>query len=155
MRPLNDVLSQTDAAILLTAVIAILPVIYSWMKANVVPNWLKVVIVFAASGLGGFLTAYTAGQFIDGLSIIQMGSVVFTAGSAIYTTFFRQLGLEQYLFARASIISKAEKSIAGQIGTMSSETIKNSVDPSCGTSVKVTAERVDTPTPSPPVVPRG
>lgn len=142
-------MSQTDAAILLGAFTTfLLPFAHSWMKSQIIPDWIRFLIALAISALGGFLTAYVSGRLVTTASVIELGAIISTAGAGIYITAFGNLGLERWLYPRASVIADAQKSVAGQIGTMSTETIKDAVDPNSSTVVSVRAQSFDTTEPS-------
>lgn len=150
-------LSQSSAVILLSGFTAIgLPFAYAWAASKVLPSWMRFIIACVASGVAGFLTAYVGGQINQEFDIIQNGSVILVASYGIYYGIFRGLGLEAVLFPRAGVINEAQKSVASQIGIMSQQTITDVTDPTCPTTIVVTAEKQDGVSPSAnPVVPKG
>lgn len=149
------VFDQADSAILLTSFSFLLPFVYAWMKSNILPDWVKFIIVVIVCGVGGWLTAMTAGQFVGSASIVQNGSIVAIAGLAIYDRVFKSLGLEQAIFPRASLVTAAQASVASQIGTLSTQTVKDAVSANTNTTILVTAERREDPTAMTSVIPKG
>lgn len=113
------------------------------MKSNILPDWLKFLLVMVICGVGGFLSAAASGQITDKNSIIQNGAYIAIAGSAIYGGVFKGLNLEKVLYPRASVISGAMKSVSAQIGLMSHDTICAAVDPKSSTSIRVLAQSFD------------
>jgi len=136
-------LSQTDAALALGFFSScVVPYTYAWMKAKVLPDSVKFIIIFVVCTIGGFLTAYVGGALTGSLSLIQFASVVGAAGFGIYVTVFQKLGLERVIFPRASVITEAQKSVAAQIGMMSQQTINSAVNPESTTAISVRAESI-------------
>jgi hypothetical protein len=126
------------------------------MKSNVLPDWVKFIIVCVWCGLGGFLTSYIGGQFVDSLTIVEKGAIIAVGGGAIYAAVFRGLQLERVLYPRAAVITEAQKSVAAQIGLMSHDTIAEATDPMSTTVIAVTAQRQETTTPiNTSVIPKG
>lgn len=137
-------MSQLDWSILLGAFSSfVLPLAHAWMKSNVLPDWIKFVVALTTSAIGGLLTVLVSGELVNTLSIVQTAALIASAGAGIYALFFRQFGLERLLYPRASIISEAQKSVAGQIGMMSSQTIKDANDPKSNTAIRVLAEPIE------------
>lgn len=149
-------MSQTDAAILLGVVSGFgLTIVHAWMKSNVLPDWVKFSVALALSLIAGALTAYVSGQLVVTSSVIQNASYIGAAAAAFYVA-AGFTGLERVIFPRASVISDAQKSVAGQIGMMSKETISEAVDPNSSTAISVRAESVTYTGPEPSaVLPRG
>ena len=150
-------MNETDAAILLSALTTIaIPFAHSWMKSKVLPDWVRFLLACALSAAGGYLSAIVGGKLITPLSIIQAGALISTLGAGIYITAFGRLGLERVLFPRADVIAEAQKSVAGQIGMMSKQTISDAVDSTSDTTISVTATPVtDIGASTGPVVPEG
>jgi hypothetical protein len=135
-------MSQTDAAILLGLFSGVgLTIAHAWMKSNVLPDWVKFIVAALLSLITGFLTAYISGQVVLTRSVIENASYIGAAGAAFYIA-AGFTGLERVLFPRASVITEAQKSVAGQIGTMSTQTIKDAVDPNSSTVISVSATPV-------------
>lgn len=136
-------MSQLDYSIALGAFTSIvLPFAHAWMKSNILPDWVKLCVAVILSAIGGALTVLVSGELVNTLSIIQTAALIGSAGAGVYAVFFRQFGLERLLYPRASVITDAQKSVAGQIGMMSSQTIKDAVDPNSSTAISVRAESV-------------
>lgn len=134
-------LSQTDAALLLGGFSSILlPFVHTWLTVNILPDWVKFIIAVLISAIGGFLTSFVSGQLLNTLSVIQTAALIGGAGVGIYTIAFRGLNLEKVLFPRAYVIAEAQKSVATQIGTMATQTIKDAVNPTSDTIISVRAE---------------
>lgn len=150
-------LTQLDWSILLGAFSSfILPWAHSWMKSNVLADWIKFAVAVILSIVGGILTVLVSGELVNTLSIVQTAALIASAGAGIYAVFFKQFGLERVLYPRAAVISEAQKSVAGQIGMMSTETIKQAIDPNSTTAIKVSAEPVRYLGPETnPVLPKG
>jgi hypothetical protein len=152
----NLQLSQNDAALLLGGFTSIIvPFVYSWTKSNALSDWVKLFAVTLTCLIGGFLTVYAGGQYVDSDSIIQNAGKVAIAAGAIYGGIFRGLQVEKILFPRATVIGAAQRSVAVQIGNLSKDTITAVNDPSCPTSIKVVAEQVNSSPNAPVVIPRG
>lgn len=135
-------MSQTDAAIILGLLSGFgLTYAHAWMKSNVLPDWVKFTVAALLSLASGFLTAYVSGQIVVTRSVIENASYIGVAGAAFYIA-AGFTGLERVIFPRASVISEAQKSIAGQIGMLSSQTIKDAVDPNSSTVISVRATPV-------------
>ncbi len=137
-------MTSNEAALLLGGFTTVgLPFAYSWAASKVLPSWVRFIIACVASLVAGVLTALTAGTLAQEYDIIQNAAVIVTASYGIYYSVFRGLGLEAVLFPRAGVIDEAQKSVASQIGVMSRQTINDVVDPTCPTSIVVTAEKTE------------
>lgn len=150
-------IDQGDAAILLNGLtVILLPFVHSWMKAKILPDWLRFIIACVVSGIGGYLSAIVTGKFYDAQSLIQTAAVISTLGAGIYIGAFGRLGLEKAIFPRADIINEAQKSVAGQIGFLSTETVNAAVDPESTTVISVRAQAAEYVGSDPsPVQPKG
>ena len=136
-------MSKADFTILLNAAtIVLIPFVYSWVKSQVLPDWVRFILACLTCILVGALSAVVTGSVTTSASIIQNASTVIVLSYGVYYAVFRGLHLEAILFPRASVINLAEKSVAAQIGTMSSQTIKDATDPLSSTAIKVSAESV-------------
>lgn len=136
-------MSQVDASIILGAFWSCVPPLaHAWMKSNILPDWVKFVVAVLLSILGGTLTIIVSGKLINTLSIIQTAALIGSASAGIYAILFRQFGLESVLYPRAGVITEAQKSVAAQIGMMSTQTIKDAANPESSTVISVQATPV-------------
>lgn len=153
---LMNYVTPSNAALLLGAATAFgLPFAYAWAQSKALPSWQRFVIACIASFIVGVLTAYSSGQVRSDVDIVQNAATIVTLSYGVYYGVFRGLGLESVLFPRAGVVTEAQKSVAAQISTLSSETIKDVVDPTCPTSIVVSAEKVETAPNQDPVIPKG
>ena|SRR5688572_30662160 len=137
-------LSQLDWSIILGVFSSfILPLAHSWMKSNVLADHTKFVVAIVLSIITGFITVSASGELVNTLSIVQTAALIASAAAVVYGIFFKQFGLERWLYPRADVIAEAQKSVAGQIGMMSRETINSAADPNSTTAIKVSAEPVE------------
>lgn len=149
-------MTPSNAALLLGAVTTFgLPFAFAWAQSKVLPSWFRFVIACVASLIVGALTAFSTGQIKEEFDIIQNAATIVTFSYGIYYSIFRALGLEAVLFPRAGVITDAQASVASQIGTMSKQTINDVVDPTCPTSIVVTAEKQNTAPSADSVIPKG
>ena len=106
--------SQTDALTLLAAFTALTSLLVMWLKAVDIKDTYKFCIVCAASVIGGFLTAYGAGQFDFRNSIIGNAAILYTASYGIYTIIFRGLGLDRVLYPKSAAVKGAQDAAQAQ-----------------------------------------
>jgi len=120
----------------------VLPFAHSWMKSNVLPDWVKFIIAVTLSAIGGWLALIISGEYVNTLSIVQTASLIGSFGAGVYAVFFRQFGLERVLYPRAAVITEAQKSVAAQIGTIATQTIRDAIDPASETTISIQATPV-------------
>lgn len=141
---IEQILSKSDAAVLLSAITGITGVVVAWMKATDIKDWIKFLILCAISAVGGFLTAYVAGQFDDAVSIVTVAAIIYTFGRGFYYAAFQMLGLERILFPKSAVVNQAKQAATTQIVTkVSSRQSKDVLDPSCSQTLVVDANVVN------------
>lgn len=137
----STILSTSDALILLSVFTASTSILVMWLKALDIKDTYKFLIVVLASALGGFLTAYAAGQITTGQSLLANASIVYTAAHAIYTIVFRGLGLDRVLYPKSATVKNAMDSVQTQtIEKVSNQEAKKILDPTNSTNLVVNTE---------------
>lgn len=132
-------LSPDDAKYLLTGFGILIPIVIAWLPTIKVADYVKFAIVAVLSVLGGYLTVVATSQFITGGTLIQNAALVFSASQLFYYGAFRILGLERVLFPQQALATavkeQAKQSTPEDIST---DTVKDILDPKTQTSLKVT-----------------
>lgn len=119
-----------DAKVLLAlASTLLIPLAVQWITNVTWPAWMKFAVAALLSAAVGYLTAYTTGQILLDGSIIQNGSVIFTASQLVYYGAFRGLGLEKVLFPQTALAHQAQEQASASVANVSSETARDILDP--------------------------
>ena len=75
----------------------VVPFVTSWLKQNSWPSVARFAVAVLLSVAGGLLSAYLAGTFASGASVILAIIAVFGLAQANYASWFQGLGLEDWL----------------------------------------------------------
>lgn len=119
-----------DAKVLLAmASTLLIPFTVTWLTKVTWPAWMRFAVAAALSAVVGYLTAYTTGQILLDGSIIQNGSVIFTATQLVYYGAFRGLGLEKVLFPQTALAHQAQERVSESVSNVSKETARDILDP--------------------------
>lgn len=119
-----------------------IPLAVAWLTKVTWPAWMKFAIAAALSAVVGYLTAYSSGQLLLDGSIIQNGSVIFTATQIVYYAAFRGLGLEKVLFPQTALAHQAQEQVSAQTANVSKETARDILDPDKSPALDVQASVV-------------
>lgn len=134
-------ISSHDAGILLTAFTAGVSILVLWLKALRLPDIAKLGIVIFVCAVGGYLSALASGVLEPSQSLIANGAIIYTAGYAIYTVFFRALGLDKALYPKSALVKDAADAAGNQvIDNVSNTTAKQALDDSHPSTLVVQAD---------------
>ncbi len=129
-----------DAKVLLALLSTIgIPLAVQWLTKLTWPAWMKFAVAALLSAIVGYLTAYTAGQLLLNGSIIQNGSVIFTATQIVYYGAFRGLGLEKILFPQTALAHQAQEQVTEKVSDVSNNTARAILDPDASPALDVQA----------------
>lgn len=139
-------LSADDAKYLLGGFGILVVFAVTWLPTIKLSDYIKFAVVALLSIVGGYLTILSTSQFVSGGSIVQNAALVFTASQIFYYGAFRVLGLERVLSPQQALATEAkEQAIQATPTNLSSEKVKDILDPTTPSAINAVVEVVNTP----------
>lgn len=144
----QTVMTKNDAALLLTFILTIaLPFIIAWLSSKNLhwSGFTKFLVTAACSCVIGALRTFIDDGLNSSASLLQNAINIFIAAQAIYQTWFKALGFEQYLYPQQGVISSAQETVKQEIAKLPEATIKDIVNPKTDTTLVVSTNITNNP----------
>ena len=95
---MNILFTPHDASVVIGVISTlVLPFAVSWMKRGHWSDWQKWALAAALSVAAGALSAYADGKLNQPMTVVEAASLILTTSSAHYHTWFKGLGLEDWM----------------------------------------------------------